>query len=505
MRAVNFVYLIMLLTTSLAICSVPDGYNTPIPSSITTPDEVQSPLGTLKFFDGYPSNDTVVKIYDHLDYIRGVEAFLNGIPAASLEAMRKGNEQLGVKSYNQVLIFDQLLDSNPLFLTGNTDTVYGSAFIDLEKEGPMVIEIPKNIGPTTINDAWFRYVIDMGPTGPDKGEGGKYLILPPDYTETVPEGYFVAKSPTYRNWIILRGFLVDGKPDFSANNFKKGLKIYPLSKQENPPKMEFISGSQKPFNTIHSNNSEFYKELNEVIQKEPVEMIDPELRGIFSSIGIEKGKPFEPDKRMSEILSNSAAVANATARTLAFNTRDPEAYIYNNSFWKTGFIGGDYEWLIEQGIGGRNLDARTYFFYIATVNTPAMAKEIVGKGSQYALSNQDENGKYLDGSKTYKLNIPSNIPAKDFVSVVVYDPQTRSELQTDQPFPSKNSKRDQLQKNKDGSIDIYFGPTSPEGKESNWIQTVPGKGWFTILRLYGPEKPWFDKTWRPGEIKEVKN
>ena len=179
-------------------------------------------------------------------------------------------------------------------------------------------------------------------------------------------------------------------------------------------------------------------------------------------------------------------------------------YIYGEqSAWKTGFVGGDYRWLVDDGAGGRNLDARTLFFYVATVNTPAMAWKMVGVGSQYALANRDSAGEYLDGAETYRLTLPADPPAKDFWSIVVYDPQTRSELQTDQPFPSKNGTRDELQANDDGSIDLYFGPEPPSGLESNWIQTVPGKGWFTLLRLYGPLEPWFDQTWRPGEIEPV--
>jgi hypothetical protein len=482
----------------------PPGYNTEIPAGIMTPDKVETRIGTLKFFDGFPTKETSKKVYDNLDFIRGVEVFLNGIPAASLEAVRLGNVELGAKQANQVVIMDQLLDSNPLFLTGNTDTVYATAFLDLERDGPTVVEIPPGCGPGTVNDAWFRFVTDMGIPGPDKGKGGKYLIVPSDYKGEVPEGYIVAKSPTYVNLLVLRGFLVDGKPDAATAMFKEGLKIYPLAKAKYPPKMEFISGSKKVFNTIHANNFEFFEELNHVIQKEPVDMIDPELRGLIASIGIQKGKPFKPDERMKKILTDAVAVGNATARAIAFQTRDPESYYYDNSYWKTGFVGGDYQWLKDGGQGGRNLDARTLFFYVATVNTPAMAAKMVGKGSQYALTGQDKDGNYLDGSKNYKLNIPAKAPAKDFWSVVVYDPQTRSELQTGQPFPSKNNKRDELMVNKDGSVYLYFGPKAPKGKEKNWIQTVPGKGWFAILRLYGPLEPWFDKTWKPGEVELVK-
>ena len=177
--------------------------------------------------------------------------------------------------------------------------------------------------------------------------------------------------------------------------------------------------------------------------------------------------------------------------------------MYEGSQWKTAFIGRDYRWLIDDGMGGRNLDARTLFFYQATVNTPAMALQIPGVGSNYAYAERDSHGDFLDGGKDYKMTIPADAPVKNFWSIVVYDPQTRSELQTDQLYPSKNSARGGFDNNADGSVDLYFGPEAPAGKETNWTQTVPGKGWFTLLRVYGPLEPWFEKTWKPGEFELV--
>jgi len=479
------------------------GFNNKIPEAIMTPDKVETRIGTLEFFDGIPTEKTAALLYDNLDFLRGVETFLNGMPATSLEALRLGMESLGARNSNQVVIFDQLMDSNPLFLTGNTSTVYCVPFLDLKKDGPTVVEIPAGAGPGTVNDAFFRFVIDMGPPGPDKGKGGKYLILPPDYEGDIPDGYFTAKSTSWVNWVALRGFLVDGKPDAATRMWKEGLKIYPLSKAENPPAMEFISGSGKDFNTIHANDFHFYKELHTVIDREPVTMLDPELRGLFASIGIQKGKPFAPDARMKQLLTEAAEVANATSRTIFWYEREESAFLYEGSYWKRGFVAGNYEYLVDEGMGGRNLDARTQFYYMATVNTPAMTWKLIGKGSQYAWGYLDSKGNYLDGSKTYKLNIPKDPPAEKFWSVVAYDPQTRSELQTSQPFPSKQSQRDKMIVNDDGSIDLYFGPEAPSGKEANWTQTVPGKGWFSVLRLYSPTEAWYDKTWRPGEIELV--
>jgi hypothetical protein len=276
---------------------------TEIPASITTPDSVETRIGTLEFFDGIPTKATSALVYDYLDFSRAMEAFLNGIPAASIEALRRGAASLGAKNSNQVLYFDELMDSKALFLTGNTSTVYAILNLDLKKDGPTVVEIPAGAGPGTVDDAYFRFVIDMGAPGLDRGKGGKYLLLPPDYEgdlegpiggkaqEINGETYFVAKSTSYVNWIGLRGFLVDGKPDAAAQMWRDGLKVYPLAQADNPPAMEFISGSGKSFNTIHANNFEFYEELHSVIEREPVEMLDPELRGLFASIGIEKGKP----------------------------------------------------------------------------------------------------------------------------------------------------------------------------------------------------------------------
>ncbi len=192
---------------------------------------------------------------------------------------------------------------------------------------------------------------------------------------------WIAQSRSYSNWMILRGFLVDGKPDAAAKMWETGQKIYPLSQAANPPEMEYILASGKAFNTVHANNYEFYEELWHVLQKEPVSFIDPELRGQAAAIGIAKGKPFQPDDRLKKILKDAVAVANATARAISLSPRDKNAYLYEGKQWHTGFVGKDYRWLGGDGMSGRDMDARTLFFYSATVNTPAMALEVPGVGS----------------------------------------------------------------------------------------------------------------------------
>ncbi len=501
-------------------------YNTDIPTKILTPDVVETErLGTLNFYDGMPTEETVQKVYDNLDFMRGVDVFLNFIPMASVESMRTGLADIGATDYNKVALFEDLLDSRALFLTGNSTTVYAVSFIDMKKDGAMVIEIPPGAGPGTLDDAFFRFVVDMGAPGPDRKKGGTYVILPPDYEgdlEVTPNTFkdnhsvkamvrgeernvWIAQSRSYSNWVVLRGFLVDGKPDGATKMWKEGLKIYPLDKARERKEMEFINISGKEFNTIHANNFSFYEEIAVVIEREPLEFLDPELRGQLAAIGIIKGQPFAPDARMKKILTESVKVGNATARAVSLLPRNPAAYMYEDNYWYAGFIGDDYRWLDLDGHRGRNMDARTAFFYSATVNTPAMALKIPGIGSNYAFGTRDNDGNILKGANNYKLHIEANVPAKDFWSVVVYDPQTRSELQTDNLFPNKNNKRDKLVYNKDGSVDLYFGPKPPSKKlEINWIQTVPGKAWFTLFRLYGPLEPWFEKTWQLNDFELIK-
>ena len=472
---------------------------TDIPPQITTPDSVETRLGTLKFFDGFPDDATVEKVYDNLDFQRGVQAFLTAMPGASVYGLREGMRSQGADNQT-VLIMETLMDSKSLFLTANSETVYNMMWLDL-KDGPLVIETPPNIL-GMIDDHWFNYVCDLGNAGPDRGKGGKFLLLPPGYAGEVPKGYFIFRSPTFGNLFFWRGFMVNGDPRPAVESTKKLAKVYPLAMAKNPPPMKCINVSGKAFNTIHANDFSFFEEVNKLVQEEPNAALNPETLGALAAIGIEKGKPFAPDARMKKILTEAAAVGNATARANVFKSRLKDAYFFPNSAWCTPFIGGSHEFLSQPGV--RNLDARTFFFYYATGITPAMAMKMVGVGSQYAAAFVDSEGRALDGSKTYKVHLPPGIPAKNFWSFVLYDNQTRSMLQTDAQFPSIGSQSKGLVTNPDSSVDIWFGPTAPAGHEANWVQTVPGKGWNTILRLYGPLQSWFDKTWKPSEIELVK-
>ena len=475
---------------------------TEIPKEIIVPDKVETRIGALEFFDGFPTEATVDKAYDFLAFQRGVDVFLDEMRAASMAALRDGHRELGVHHSNQAVIFENLMDSKSLWLTANTETVYMSTFLDLNKDGPTVIESPPNVL-GILDDMWMRYIGDIGNAGPDKGQGGKFLILPPGYEGEKPEGYFVFQSRTYGVWFLMRGFLDNGDPAPAVAAIKNKLRIYPLAKAKNPPAMEFINASGKVHNTIHANNYMFFEEVNKLIQEEHDKAISPEARGRLALLGIIKGQPFNPGERMRKTLDEAALVGAAIVRSLSFASRDDMSYLYpdGDRTWFSAFAIGNHEFLAEDG--WLNLDARVQYMYNAIGITPAMAVAMPGIGSAYAAACRDGDGAYLDGAQTYKLTLPPNVPAKDFWSVVLYDPQTRSMIQNDIGRPLVGSVHG-AKPNEDGSFDVYFGPELPEkAARENWVQTRPGDGWFVYLRLYGPEKSFFEKKWIPGDAQRI--
>ncbi len=296
-----------------ASTDVPDRYNTPVPSTILTPDRVETRIGTLEFADGFPSDETAAKVFDHLDFLRAVEVFLQCIPAASMEGLRAGLTGIGCDAAHKMALADHLLDSNPLFLTGNTDTVYALAMLDLDRDGPTVVEIPPGCGPGTVNDAWFRFVIDMGTPGPDRGAGRYYLLVPPGYDGEIPDGYHVAHSPQFHQpgWRFAASSST-ARPTRQQRCSRTASRSIPclllaISRRwSSSPSPARRSTPSTP--TTRSST----RRLADVIRREPIEVIDPETRGLLASIGIHKDHVFEPDERMHAILVDAAAVGNAT-------------------------------------------------------------------------------------------------------------------------------------------------------------------------------------------------
>ena len=467
---------------------------TDIPNGIKSPNAIESErLGRLEFFDGVPLPETADKVYDYLDLVNAIDAYTKGIHIASMEAMKQGILTFGPPN-TTALIFEQLMDSKALFLTANTTSVYMMSWLELGNE-PMVIETPPDVL-GIIDDHYFKYVADFGRLGPDKSQGGKFLILPPGYEGEIPDGYFVYNTNTYGHWVIWRGFQKDGDPMPAVETTKRTFKMYPLSQKENPPVMNFVNVSGKLFNTIHKMDARIYEEINNAIQAEPTLGENPEVLGSLAAIGIEKGKEFNPDDRMRGVLEEAAKIGSAIVRTQMAKPRSDYLYKFEGTQWLNPLAYNSY--LFEHE-GIRLLDARSAFHFYATGITPAMSMKIVGKGSQYAVAYSDRDGNTFDGSKTYKFNVPADPPMNDFWSFTIYDNQTRSMLQTDQQFPGIDNNKEGIVQNTDGSWDIYIGPNPPDGLENNWIQTIPGKGWNTIFRLYGPLDAWFDGEWYPSD------
>ena len=522
----------------LALAHLAEAQKAPaISPAISTPDRVDSRIGALDFTDGAPNQATLDKVYDNLDFTHAFEAFVNTMQGVNAAAIHKGFQDIGVKD-NEILVFSRLMDAKSLFLTANADTVYFIGFLDLTK-GPMVLETPPNaLG--TLDDMWWRWVIDFGAPGPDRGAGGKYLVLPPDYDGTVPEGgFYVARSKTNRVMILGRMFMENDNPAPTVEVIRKFTKIYPyeaggtgtsiaeflsgeakLGRIAPPPETVFHEGSGKVMNTIPPNDFSYYELLNEAVQQEPATALDPELMGPIAAIGIIKGKPFAPDARMRKILTDALAVGNATSRSLFMAPRAADWYYYPGSAWTNFLFVSGYQFetpipmITPEGVkpfpptGYRTLDARSAFFYGITGITPAMAMRLPGIGSQYLLAFQDADKQYFDGAKTYRVTLPKGIPEAKFWSLTLYDNQTRSMLDTPQGYPragSQNYPSPAAEADASGSTTVYFGPEQPDGiKRGNWIQTTPGKGWFVILRLYSPLEPFFDKSWRPSEIELVR-
>jgi len=505
--------------------------------SISTPDRIDTRLGPLQFAGGLPSQGTVSKVYDHLDFVHAVDVFLNAFAGASTQAIREGFISAGAED-NSILIFSGLMDSESLFLTANADTVYFVGIVDLTN-GPMVVETPP-MALGTFDDMWFRWVIDFGLPGPDRSEGGRFLLVGPGHDAALPDsGFHVAHSRTNRVILLGRSFLQNDDPAPTVELIKSTLKLYPYvpggygtsiatllegdvrpGAPAPPPETTFVEASGKAFNTIPPTDSGFFHTLDRLVQDEPADAMDKEIMGQLHAIGIVKGKQFDPDARMRAILQDAAAVGTATSRALVFDARKAEGFdYYDGSAWTNMLFVGGHEFetppplVTPEGIkpqpptGARKLNSRTTFFYGYTGITPAMCMRLTNVGSQYLVAFKDADGAFFDGGDRYSVMLPAGIPAARFWSLTLYDNQTRSMLPTDQRFPRAGSQAfptPAAVADDDGSTTIHFAPQRPDGvHEGNWIQTVPGKGFFVILRCYSPLESFFDKSWRIGEVQRL--
>lgn len=435
-------------------------------------------------------------------YSRALNAVIWGMPAVNSELMHKSLVK-AKGGYNQVVYWSGLLNDKNQTLTPNPDVIYICPFYDTRK-GPVVLEIPAAEGASSItgsvDDAWQTAIEDVGPAGLDKGKGGKYLILPPGYKDKVPVGYIPMPSSVSTGYSLLRSNLTDGSAADIARavDYGKKIKIYPYAQAANPPATVFVDLLQTPFSGVIPYSIEFFETLDSFVQRELWLARDMAMIDQLKGIGIEKGKPFSPDARTKEILT--AAVQDAH---VWLDDKYEEMFkkpFYEGTFWTlpaepefAKAIMGNYEDTQSYPLSQRAVSYSMAFF----------STKHLGTGQYYLVTPRDKDKKPFDGAKLYKLHLPANVPVKLYWSITAYDRQTHALIQGAQYF-SRASTTPELQKNEDGSVDLYFGAKAPSGKESNWVPTDPKREFELLARFYGPEKPFFDKVWKMGDVEEVK-
>jgi len=467
-------------------------------------------LANQPFTNGFLSKDAIAADKNELTFERAVQSYVWMLPALNMYGMKEGSEKVFGKGYNVLPIFKNRLNAKTLITTPNSDVIYALGYVDLKDNGPLVIEVPPGL--QGILDDFFQRPIcsiseiegrtwcgDVGLPGPDNGKGGKYLLLPPDYSGTPPSGYYTYRSRTYGVFVFWRGFFQDPKQFEEPVRVMEQTRIYPLGMKDRAEPMQFPNASNVPANMLYPSDGSAFDMINRFIQHEYADPQDMEMRGVLAALGIVKGKPFNPDDHLRSLLDKGAKTAYRMAHAIVYSpvTISPNALWYQDRRWLNVFPGN----ATFSADTFNFIDPRTAFFSVAYSASPGMAASIVNVGAKYPTTFVDATGDFLEGANSYKLSLPKDVPAHLFWSVTVYDPVTGSGLDNGQPFPSINT-MDKPQVNADGSTDIYFGPDSP-GDGKNWLRTNPGQGFFVILRLYGPTQAFFDKTWKPGDVEKI--
>lgn len=394
-------------------------------------------------------------------------------------------------------ISEELLNARSIWLTANTTTPYVSGEADV-KDGPVVLEVGSPIL-GLIDNAAFKFTSRVGVSHPkDQGKGGKYFIYHNSYTGELPEGYIHVETNGYRHWLLFRIITTPKTMTADIQKLKDTMKLYPYGSEN---KTNFVNFSNVQYNTVHAMDETFFDEINALIQYEPSELFDPEWLSQAKRLGIEKGKEFKPDERMKGILKEASKIATAEARSTYFHP-DDSVTTYDDRKWFTPLVYGHL--FVDNDYGVVNADDRAMFHFMATGITPDMVAKIPGQGSDYRLATRDSNNNLLDGSEHYTVTLPPNVPVTKFWSFMVYDNQTRSMLETDQVSAGVDGLSPEVKKNDDGSITVHFAPSAPVGAESNWVQTMPGKGYNVIFRVYGPKEEWMNGSWKPSDFKLMK-
>jgi hypothetical protein len=481
------------LTLSLAIIFAS---STAFAQGLPTTGTIKSRMSDIKLNNGYPTEKTSKKIYDEIDFQRACQAYLWALPIMGTRNMQmdlKNRFNLGNLDFIDFISFQDKMG----MLTPNATTPYSMSFPNMKETGPLVVEIPA--GPTAggIADYWQRPLSDTGQTGPDKGQGGKYLVLGPNDPDMKPDGYFVVRSPTINVWIAQRALDPDSA---NAKATIAGFKVYPYKLKDSPPASKHISPNGQAWKGQQATGLKFWQDLSDLINEEPVLERDRMILGMLQPLGIEKGKPFNPTENQKKILIDAAQVGEVMARTIAYDKRFAGVKVWPNRKWETSLY---LKEVTQEAPGYTQLDERASWFYEAIGVSVGMMGRTVGAGQVYLEATKDVNSKFLEGGKTYTIHVPPNVPVAQFWSFTVYDNETRSFVNNG-TLPDRSS-RGNILKNADGSVDLYFGPKVPYGKpESNWIKTIPGRGWFSYFRLYGPTQAYFDRSFVLPDVEPLK-
>lgn len=485
--------------------------STPAPTATNTSVQNNSYGPSVTFDMDYPTPEAVATLNDQLLYQRAVQSYLWALPVVNLMAMKEGSEKAFGAGYNVFPVWKERLNSKTKVPTPNSDVIYAMTYVDVGKDGPLVIEVPPEqqgilddffqrplMGPTIDGKT---YAADVGLPGPDKGKGGNFLLLPPGYMGAVPSGYYVYRSRTNNVFVFWRAFYKDPKDLTAPNQLIAQTRIYPLGKKADAKPMQFPDASGVPVNMLYPRDSKFFDMLSHFIDSETIDPADVDWRGVLATLGIVKGQPFNPDAHVRSIMDAAAKTGAQMAQTMIYANLEkrPGGLIWPNRRYvdPSRNNAADFNWL-DNSKSFLDLDTRSGLYSIVYATSPAMMAATPGMGARYVTTFKDSDGNYLDGGKSYQLHLPANIPAAIFWSVTVYDAETASGLDNGQAFPSLNT-MDKPQTNADGTRDFYFGPKSP-GEGKNYLATVPGKGYFVILRLYGPTKAYYDRTWTPDDV-----
>jgi hypothetical protein len=450
------------------------------------PRTIDTRIGTLAFThdfaNGYPTKESVEKLYDERDFQRACQAYLWALPAVSFAQWKHGQESFGAGNGDIAALLSY--DDRMGVLTPNATTPYYIVFDDLTS-GPIVVDMPPNVR-GAISDGWQRAL-------PGTGKSGKYLVLGPGQSAPADtKGLEVCHCGTFNMFVGIRITVTDPK---EAAALLSQFRAYPYAQRAHPPAPRIVSPQGKAWSAMPPRGMEYWQRLDEVVQREPIDERDRFFHDMLETLGIAKGQPFHPDARQTKILADAALVGEAMARANTFERRFAGVMYRPDCHWHYALQldadDPDAFWGL--------LDQRAAWFYEAVGAGPDMAPKRPGPSSAYLGAYTDHAGDWLDGGRSYRLHVPADAPAKLFWSVTLYDVDTRSLIVNEQKIADRSSRMD-LKKNDDGSVDIYCGPQAPAGFEANWIPTVAGKSWFAYFRLYEPTATYFDRSWPLGDF-----